>query len=139
MRDDAFAEYKDIVIDVYDLDTFIAEETDGQFESHDFSGGAAIIIRQDGSGCMVDYEAVGFTFNSIDDEVEIGIHKRNTRDENGRRTISVIATHNVVCTYREIIDGAPVKQMTVDQFFTKRNYNPRCQRNFAGVIEFLEG
>lgn len=138
MREDAFPEYADIVIDVYDLDAFIEAETDGQYESHDFGGGAAIIIRRDGSGCMLDYEAVGFAFNSIDDEVEIGIHKISTPDENGNFTISIIATHMVRCTYREIIEGAPVKQMTVDEFFKKRNYNDRCQRNFANILEYFE-
>lgn len=58
MREDAFPEYANIVIDVYDLDAWINAETDGQFESHDFSGGAAIIIRQDGSGCMLDCKYV---------------------------------------------------------------------------------
>ena len=133
MREDAFPEYADIVIDVYDLDAFIASETDGQFESHDFSGGAAILLRRDGSGCMLDYEAVGYEFRSIDDEVEIGIHKISTPDENGYFTISVIATHMVRCTYREIIEKAPVKQMTVDEFFKKRNYNSRCQSNFSEI------
>lgn len=138
MYEDSFPEYTDIVIDVYDLDAFIASETDGQFESHDFGQGAAIIVRSDGSGCMLDYEAVGYAFNSIDDEVEIGIHKISTPDENGNFTISVIATHMVRCTYREIIEKAPVTQMTVDEFFTKRNYNSRCSRNFANITEYFE-
>ena len=138
MREDAFPEYANIVIDVYDLDAWINAETDGQFESHDFDGGAAIIIRQDGSGCMLDYEAVGFAFNSIDDEATIGVHKMPSRNEDGYMTISIIATHTISCTYREIIENAPVKQMTVDEFFRKRNYNDRCARNFAGIIEYFE-
>ena len=133
MREDSFPEYKDLVIDVYDVDAFVAAETDGQFESHDFSGGAAILIRPNGSGCMLDFEAVGYEFRSIDDTTEIGIHKISEPDENGRFTISIIATHMIKCTYREIIEGAPVKQMTVNEFFTKRNYNSRCQSNFAEI------
>lgn len=138
MYEDSFSEYKDIVIDVYDLDAFISEETDGQFESHDFNGGAAILIRRDGSGCMVDYEAVGYEFRSVDDEVDIGIHEISTPDENGTFTISLIATHIVRCTYREIMEKAPVTQMTVNEFFTKRNYNTRCMSNFEGILEFFE-
>lgn len=133
MREDAFPEYANIVIDVYDLDAWINAETDGQFESHDFGGGAAILIRPDGSGCMLDYEAVGFEFRSIDETVKIGIHKIPSRDENGYMTISIIATHRIECTCREIIDNAPVKQMTVDEFFKKRNYNSRCSSNFAEI------
>ena len=132
MREDAFPEYANIVIDVYDLDAWINAETDGQFESHDFSGGAAILIRPDGSGCILDYEAVGFEFSSIDEEIQIGIHKMPEKHE-GYTSISIIATHRIECTCREIIDNAPVKQMTVDEFFTKRNYNSRCERNFAEI------
>jgi len=133
MREDAFPEYANLVIDIYDLDAWIASETDGQFESHDFMGGAAILLRSDGSGCMLDFEAVGYEFRSIDDTAEIGIHKISTPDENGNFSISIIATHMIKCTYREIIENAPVKQMTVDEFFTKRNYNSRCQSNFAEI------
>ena len=136
--EDSFAAYKDIMINVYDVDAFIGAETDGEFESHDFGGGAAIIVRRDGSGCMVDYEAVGTEFLDVNDSVKIGIHKVSNWDENGRKTISIIATHYVKCTYREIMENAPVKQMTVDQFFTKRNYNSRCASNFAGILEFFE-
>lgn len=133
MREDTFPEYANLVIDVYDLDAWIASETDGQFESHDYHGGAAILIRPDGSGCMLDFEAVGYEFRSIDDTTEIGIHKISKPDENGNFSISIIATHMIKCTYREIMDNAPVTQMTVDEFFSKRNYNSRCQSNFAEI------
>lgn len=132
MREDAFPEYKDIVIDVYDIDAFVSAETDGQFESHDFMGGAAILLRSDGSGCILDFEAVGWEFQSVDEETEIGIHKMPEKHD-GYTTISIIATHSITCTYREIMDNAPVKQMTVDEFFSKRNYNSRCQSNFAEI------
>ena len=132
MREDAFPEYKDLVIDVYDVNAFVSAETEGQFESHDFSTGAAILIRKDGSGCMLDFEAVGYEFNDIGDTIKLGIHKMPEKHE-GYTTISVIATHYIECTYKEIMDGAPVKQMTVDEFFTKRNYNSRCQSNFAEI------
>ena len=138
MREDIYADYNDIVINVYDLDAFISAETDGEFESHDFGSGAAIIVKSDGEGCMVDYEAVGTAFNAITDTVKIGIHKMPEQHE-GYTTISMIATHYVKCTYKEIIDGAPVKQMTVAEFFTKKNYNSRCQDNFRGILEYLEG
>lgn len=138
MREDNFPEYKDIVINVYDIDAFVSDATDGQYESHDFRGGAAILLKSDGSGCILDFEAVGYEFNSIDEDLEIGIHKIPTTDKEGYITVSVIATHYITCTYREIIDEAPVKQMTVDEFFTKRNYNSRCQRNFAEILEFFE-
>ena len=138
MREDIYQDYNDIVINVYDLDAFIAEETDGQFESHDFGGGAAIIVRSNGSGCMVDFEAVGYEFRSINDTAEIGIHKMPEQHE-GYTTISIIATHYITCTYREIIENAPVQQMTVGEFFTKKCYNSRCQDNFRGILEFFEG
>lgn len=132
MREDAFPEYANLVIDVYDIDAFVSAETDGQFESHDFSGGAAILIRPDGSGCILDFEAVGWEFKNVDEETEIGIHKMPEQHE-GYRTISIIATHYLTCTYKEIMDNAPVKQMTVNEFFSKRNYNSRCQSNFAEI------
>ena len=129
---DNYPEYADIIIDVYDIDAFVAAETDGEFESHDFSGGAAILVRNDGSGCMVDYEAVGWEFNDLGDTMKLGVHKMPEHHE-GYTTISIIATHYIKCTYREVIDNAPVKQMTVDEFFTKRNYNSRCAQNFREI------
>lgn len=133
--EDAFSEYANLVIDVYDIDAWVAAETDGQFESHDYRGGAAILIRPDGSGCILDYEAVGYEFKSVNDIAKIGIHEIKKPDENGTFYISMIATHRLEAPYSEIMDNAPVTQMTVNDFFTKRNYNSRCQRNFAEICD----
>ena len=138
MREDRYPEYGDIVIDVYDIDAFVAAETDGKYETFDFRGGAAILLRNDGSGCILDYEAVGWEFKNIDEETTIGINPVPVQDHEGYTKIYVVPTHNMTCTYREIIEGAPVKQMTVTEFFTKRNYNSRCASNFAEIVPFLK-
>lgn len=138
MGEDSFSEYNDISIDVYDIEAFVDAETDGQFEAFDFRGGAAILIKPDGSGCMVDFEAVGYDFKSIDDSIELGICKHPEKHE-GYTTISIIPTHCIDCTYRDIMDNAPVQEMTVGEFFTKKNYNSRCASNFKGILEFFEG
>lgn len=138
MREDRYPEYGDIVIDVYDIAAFVASETDGEYETFDFSEGAAILLQNDGSGCILDYEAVGWEFKNIDEETDIGINPILEQDKEGYTKIYVVPTYRLTCTYREIIEGAPVKQMTVNEFFTKRNYNSRCASNFAEIVPFLK-
>lgn len=122
-------------IEVYDLDSYIQKE-EPDWETHTFNGGAAILVKSDGSGCMVDYEAVGYNFKSIDRHIEIGLHPHK-EPEGNKIPIYPVATATIELTPREIIENAPHKTMKVKDFFTKYNYNDRCSRNFEGIKEYL--
>ena len=53
----------DKTIKVYDINAYIDKEINKdskeKYRSFDFDGGAAIIVKNDGSGCIVNYEALG--------------------------------------------------------------------------------
>ena len=124
-------------IEVYDINEFIQKDHP-EYESHNFGLGAAILIKKDGSGCIVDYEGVGSTFKSVSDEVHIDLHERS-KDEEGKKTIHIIPSAELTCTVSEILDETPHKSMKVKDFFNKYNYNDRCARNFEGIIPYIEG
>ena len=137
-------DYADILnqnVDVYDLDKFIADNTDGQYEPH-YMHKAAIIVAPNGKGCIVDYEAIGQDFDSIEDEVNIPLHEKETEevDEQGNkvRHISLVATHSVEVPVQDIINEASKETMTYREFFNKYKYNDRCSKNFRELIAHLK-
>jgi hypothetical protein len=126
-------EYSNIEVDVYDIAKFVEEDTDGKYALFNYDDGAAILFKPDGSGCIVDYEAIGESFDSMSDTV---ILELTDVPEKGKMFIAPQYQANV--SIREIIDKSPHKTMTVDEFFTKRNYNSRCINNFNGIKEYLK-
>ena len=126
-------EYSDIKVYVYDISKFIADDTDGKYIPFHYDGGAAIIVKPNGTGCIVDYEAIGESFDSVNDEVVIEL---NDVPEKGK--FFIMPQYEARVPVKEILDKAPKKTMTVDEFFTKRNYNPRCIQNFNGVKKYLK-
>lgn len=127
-------------IKVYDIDALIDEEinkdSDKQYQTFHFNEGAAILIGPDGGGCIVDYEAVGKDFKSVNEEVEIAICPKDRTDENGHRVFSIVPTATLKCSVKELME-APSKDMKVKDFFYKHDYNDRCRRNFEDIISFL--
>ena len=127
-------EYSDIKINVYDIAKFVEDDTDGKYVPFDYDGsGAAILIKPDGTGCIVDFEAIGESFNSVNDTVVLRL---NDVPDDGK--FYIMPQYETEVSIKEILDKAPKKTMTVDDFFTKRNYNPRCIRNFDGIKEYLK-
>lgn len=128
-------------IKVYDIDALIDEEinkdSDKQYQTFHFNEGAAIIVGPAGGGCIVDYEAIGKDFKSVDEEVEIAVCPKERTDENGHRVFSIVPTATLKCPVKELME-APSKEMKVKDFFYKHDYNDRCRRNFKDIIPFLE-
>lgn len=131
----------DKTIKVYDINAYIDKEINKdnkeKYRSFDFDGGAAIIVKNDGSGCIVNYEAVGNTFNATSDTINVDLCPVDGDDGNGHRTISIMATARVKCTIDELLQ-APSKEMKVREFFRKYNYNDRCARNFEEIKGYLQ-
>lgn len=129
-------QYSNIKVNVYDIDKFVFDETNGEYITFYYREGAAIILKKDGTGCIVDYEAVGESFDSVNDEITIAVNKID-KNSYKKNSVFIVPSHDLKVTVAEIMDSAPVKSMTVDEFFTKRNYNSRCENNFSEVEEYL--
>lgn len=130
----------DKTIKVYDINALIDKEinpdSDVQYKAFDWDGGAAIIVKSDGSGCIVDYEAVGASFKNTSEEVSVYICPKDDDDGNGHRTIHVMATASFKASIDELMK-APSKEMKVRDFFTKYKYNDRCATNFDNIKPYL--
>lgn len=126
-------------IEVYDIDKFLKEETkDEEIKLKPFiMDKAAIIVTPSGKGVIVDYEAIGKKFDSVEDEIKLETVERK-EDEKGKMSISLVPTHLVTCTIKEIIEKAPKEVMKAKDFFTKYNYNPRCAHNFDDMLKELD-
>ena len=129
--------YANKPITVYDINKFIETETDGEYIAYDYQSGACIIVQDDGTGIIVDYEAVGEEFHNVNDKFELGINKK-PEEKPGFQTVYVMPAYLFTTSIKEIMDKAPSKKVTVNDFFTKRGYNHRCARNFAEIIPFLK-
>ena len=132
----------DKTIKVYDLNAFIDKEVndgsnDTEYQPFHFDDGAAIIVTPDGDGCIVDYEAIGSSFNATSDTVYVDLCPKPGDDGNGHRTFSIMPTARLKVTVDELL-SAPSKDMKVKDFFYKYDYNDRCRRNFDGIRHYLE-
>ena len=141
--DKDFANVLDKDVDVYDVKQFVLNDTDNKFRTH-YSDEYAIIVCPNGKGCVVDYEAVGQDFDSVDGEIEFGIEENEDgsyTDENGvtHKTINIFATHTLTTTPKEVMEKAPKKTMKYRDFFRKYKYNDRCASNFKELVSYIEG
>lgn len=125
-------------VKVYDIDALVDKEinadSEEKYQPHTLHK-AAIITKKDGTGCVVDYEAVGSSFDSIDDDITVSLSPK-TEDENGKRSIYAMPTAQVKVKVSDLLK-APSQEMKVKDFFTKHNYNDRCEQNFNYVIPYL--
>lgn len=140
--DKDYADFLESDVNVYDVKALVEQETNGEYTTH-YSHEYAIIVCTNGKGCVVDYEAVGQDFDSVDSEIEFGIVENKDNeytDENGtkHKTISLIATHRITTTPKEVMEKAPKKTMKVREFFSKYKYNDRCADNFQELAEYVE-
>lgn len=128
----------DKTIKVYDIDALVDKEinadSEEKYEPHTLHK-AAIITKKDGTGCVVDYEAVGSSFDSIDDDITVSLSPK-TEDENGKRSIYIMPTAQVKVKVSDLLK-APHEEMKARDFFTKHNYNDRCEQNYKGIKPYL--
>ena len=129
-------------VDVYDVNAYILKDSDNKFKAH-YTDEYAIIVAPNGKGCVVDYEAVGQDFDSVDSKIEFGVVENKDgeyTDEKGNKhkTFSIIATHRLTTTPKEIMENAPKKTMKYKDFFKKYKYNDRCASNFRELVSYLQ-
>lgn len=95
----------------------------------------AILQDINGKYIVADYEAVRDVADTENDDISISVSKK---PEEGSRTISIFPEGTINLSVKELKE-APSEQMKARDFFTKHDYNPRCQNNFAGLIDNLNG
>ena len=140
--DKDYAHILDSNVDVYDVNAYILKDSNNKFKAH-YTDEYAIIVTPNGKGCAVDYEAVGQDFDSVDSKIEFGVVENKDdeyTDEKGNKykTISMIATHRLNTTPKEIMENAPKKTMKYKDFFKKYKYNDRCASNFRELVSYLQ-
>ena len=140
--DKDYAHILDSNVDVYDVNAYILKDSDNKFKAH-YTDEYAIIVAPNGKGCVVDYEAVGQDFDSVDSDIDFGVVENKDEeytDEKGNKhkTFSMIATHRLTTTPKEVMENAPKKTMKYKDFFKKYKYNDRCARNFRELVSYLQ-
>lgn len=140
--DKDYAHILDSDVDVYDVNAYILKDSDNKFKAH-YTDEYAIIVAPNGKGCVVDYEAVGQDFDSVDSKIDFGAvenkdEERTDEKGNKYKTFSIIATHRLTTTPKEIMENAPKKTMKYKDFFKKYKYNDRCASNFRELVSYLQ-
>ena len=116
-------------IKVYDIDAFVAQEYP-EYETFRYSK-AAIFVGSRGV-VFAEEEAVHQKENTISDSVVVPLAKRT--DE---KHIALFPTADLKVSLDELIEKAPFKEMSMEEFFTRRDYNWRCQENYATLMKSL--
>lgn len=116
---------------VYDIDAFVKNETEQKFEAFRYEK-AAIFLGSRGV-VLAEVEAVHKRGICMTDSIAIPICPI---PEEGR--MYVASTHELVATFDEIVAKAPCTEMYMEEFFARRDYNPRCQDNYATLMRTLK-
>lgn len=118
-------------IKVYDIDAFIESNYPGYAafrykEAAVFEGERGVVFAEE--------EAVHQRENVLTDSVIVPLCKRPSEGH-----IAIRATAEMTVSLNEIVSEAPYKVMSMEAFFKRRNYNPRCQDNYAVLMNNLRG
>lgn len=89
-----------------------------------FEGNRGVIVAE--------HEAVQLLENTIKDTVMIPANPPSSPG-----MIWAIAKYEVEVPIEELMQ-APYEEKTMEEFFDRRSYNPRCQQNFAALLKNLD-
>lgn len=120
-------------IKVYDINAFI-----GQYypEYEAFRYKKAAIFEGPRGVVFAEEEAVHQRENKITDSVVVPLcHKREEKD--GHITMAIMASAEMTVSLDEIVAKAPYEEKTMEEFFARRDYNSRCQDNYATLMNSL--
>ena len=116
-------------IKVYDIDAFVRSN----YESYAaFRYEKAAIFEGKNGVVFAEHEAVHQRENLITDSVTIPLCHRPPEGH-----IAIMASTELKVSLDEIIADAPYKEMSIEEFFDRRDYNPRCQSNYATLMKSL--
>ena len=114
-------------IRIYDLDALFRKELDLEAFRYRqvavFEGKTGVVVAEE--------EAVHKRVNVASDTIQVPANKPTPA---GHLTIMPMA---YVTLSVEEIKEAPQKEMLMSEFFSRRNYNPRCQTNWSILLSTL--
>lgn len=116
-------------IKVYNIDEFVKSHYPGYAA---FRYEKAAIFEGKNGVVFAEHEAVHKKENLLTDSVVIPLCKRPSAGH-----IAILATAELTVSLDEIVAGAPFEEMTIEKFFDRRDYNPRCQNNYATLMKSL--
>ena len=114
-------------IKVYDLNAYFQKE----LEVESFRYEKVAIFEGPNGVVVAEREAVHMRENALSDTIELPV---NPIHEPGKMWL--VPTMVLRTTIEELLD-APYKEMTMDEFFARRNYNSRCQSNYRILMNNL--
>lgn len=116
-------------IKVYDIDGFVGSNFP-EYKAFRYEK-AAIFVGESGL-VFAEHEAVHQKKNLLTDSVVIPLYKRPSPGH-----IAIIATAELKVSLDEIVASAPYEEKTIEEFFDRRSYNPRCEQNYATLMKSL--
>lgn len=125
-------------IKIYDFDEIIKKESKGKYQAHMLHK-LAMIEKASGGYIFADYEAICLV---QDDKgkyrIEIEETEGTTPNEKGEYIIHIFGCGWFSFDIMKIFNECePIATMKASDFFTKRDYNPRCEYNFNNMIKLL--
>lgn len=118
---------------VYDMDAFIGKYYP-DYEAFRYKK-AAIFEGKHGV-VFAEEEAVHQREQKLTDSVVVPLcHK--TKKKDGHITMAIMASGKMTVSLDEIVAKAPYEEMTMDEFFVRRDYNLRCQDNYDILMDTL--
>lgn len=113
---------------IYDLDALLRQECNKQAFRYQkvaiFEGAHGVVVAEE--------EAVHKKENSLSSKIEI---PANNPARPGRTWL--MPSHMVTLSITDI-KTAPYTEMTMEQFFNRRSYNPRCSANWRLLLSSLD-
>lgn len=120
-------------IKIYDLNAFIGQHY-SEYEAFRYK--KAAIFEGPHGVVFSEEEAVHQRANRITDSVVVPLCQK-AEEKDGHITMAIRASAEMTVSLDEIVSKAPYEEKTMEEFFARRDYNPRCQDNYAILMNSL--
>lgn len=122
-------------IKIYDIGSYIKKAKGNQYDLNSFDKVA--IIKTDVHVYIMDSEACGMVENCFTDSFYLNMYS-SEYDDNGKvKSISILPVKMLLITIDEVINNCESREMYMDEFFARRNYNSRLRSNFNSLVDSL--
>ena len=140
MYEERYAEVLKNEVKVINFKKYIKDRCDGKYQP--FSEKMALFVNDKNEGICVDYEGVGFKFDTNENSV-VEIDLYNCYDEWNKehpneKKICCMPIGTAKIKIDSLLKEEIESVSTFEEFFTKRNYNDRCASNYNEVIKILK-
>lgn len=122
-------------VKIYNIQEFINEYLKDSEDKYKSSSEEMAIFEKNGKGLIVDYEAVGKKFSTLEDKITLELSKIIEQTENGN---TLQLGYSIDIPIKEILENTKFKVVKMKDFFTRYNHNSRCIYNFNSMIEEIQ-